>query len=135
MPLCGGGHARIQRGGQSPGSCSWSLHPSGEQNFPDVSLVPHIPFLLACIQASPRTPWLPDPAHAWKSAAEQIRTFLGVGPSASGLGTAACRALKPHPCGSAHFRPTLLRAYAFTEKLLSLDAQIRGMERQDWSLF
>lgn len=39
-----------------------SLHPSGEHNFPDESLVPHIPFPLACIQASPRTPWLPDPA-------------------------------------------------------------------------
>lgn len=42
-------------------SCSRSLHPSGEQKFPDVSLVPYIPFPLACIQASPGTPWLPDP--------------------------------------------------------------------------
>lgn len=43
----------------------------------------------------------PDPLTlgpcAWKSAAEQVRTFLGVGLRASGLGTAARRAIKNAP--------------------------------------
>lgn len=72
-------------------------------------------------------PLAPSPC-AWESVAEQIGTFLGVGPSASGLGTAACRALKTHPFGSAYLRPTLLPAKIFIEELRYLDAQISLME-------
>lgn len=100
---CGGGHARIQRGGLSPGSCSRALHPSGDQNFPDTSRVPHLPFQWGAFRPRPLprpNPFAPRPC-TWKSAAEQVRTFLGlgVGPSARGFRAAAGGAPETHPCG------------------------------------